>query len=141
MVPPRQCPPDITCRKSCGCDGTSYCNECQAMQAGTFLRQEGECAGQECRRDKDCGRRAYCRFPEGQCPPKGRGKKRSSRGSAAKKRQPTLEIRTRRIEKATPASNEPSRLANTRKTLMNPANVMEISAVVSKKEKTSNSAA
>ncbi len=62
-------------------------------------------------------------------------------GSAAKKRQPTLEKMMSRIKRATPGSKDPSRLASTTKMLMKPANVMEISAVVSKKEKMSNSAA
>lgn len=48
---------------------------------------------------------------------------------------------TGQIERATSGENEPSRLARTRNRLTKPANVIEISAVVSRKEKSSNVAA
>jgi hypothetical protein len=56
-------------------------------------------------------------------------------GVAAKKRQPTLDSRFERMVSACSGGNEPSLRARTRKTLTKPAIAIEISAVVSRKEK------
>ncbi|MFQ5591860.1 MAG: Kazal-type serine protease inhibitor family protein [Phycisphaerae bacterium] len=50
----------------CGCDGTTYANECEADAVGVSIDHYGECALQ-CVANQDCAAGYFCKFPEGTC--------------------------------------------------------------------------
>lgn len=52
----------------CGCDGTTYSNECAAAMEGISLLNQGPCGGiPPCTKNGDCNSSEFCLFPEGQC--------------------------------------------------------------------------
>jgi hypothetical protein len=67
VLPPRTCPPAGPCRAACGCDGRSYCSECEAERAGTVLAHEGQCTGLACGAHAACAAGDYCLLPPGGC--------------------------------------------------------------------------
>jgi len=69
---PSMCPldPAIPCRPVCGCDGKTYCGECEAAMAGVNVAHHGECR-RKCDPDDSsmpsCGAGEYCQLPPGTC--------------------------------------------------------------------------
>jgi len=77
----------------CGCEGTTYANDCKAAEAGASVQSEGECAAGTdvgaggpgvaapapgatgaCATDEDCGAGSFCERPTGQCGAAAEGK-------------------------------------------------------------------
>jgi hypothetical protein len=56
----------------CGCDGTTYANECTRMQADVWVDHPGEC-GPPCGDEgaPPCAPGFFCEFPTGACGPEG----------------------------------------------------------------------
>lgn len=89
QYPPGQCnvadlagtcvPVPETCPKQgppvCGCDGTTYANECEILKAGVRPERQGACGreGRSCRANEDCEASAFCEFREGTCGQRGAG--------------------------------------------------------------------
>lgn len=44
----------------CGCDGSTYTNECYALMAGVNIAQDGECPQPSCTDNSDCDVSEYC---------------------------------------------------------------------------------
>ena len=73
---PKNCPkkgPPV-----CGCNGTTYGNECLLLQAGAREAHKGSCGpkdnpGKSCKTDKDCAATDFCQFKAGTCGDKGAG--------------------------------------------------------------------
>jgi len=63
--------PDILCAEVwdpvCGCDGTTYGNNCEALAAGVNVAFEGECPPPSCSQDSDCLENEYCEKEPGSC--------------------------------------------------------------------------
>ena len=69
---PRVCPLYFACIPTCGCDGNTYCNDCEAAQSGTDVDDAGLCrdaTGRACGgfTGAICPAGYYCDFPSDSC--------------------------------------------------------------------------
>jgi hypothetical protein len=68
---PSACPLALVCLPTCGCDGQTYCNACEAAMAGTDVMGDGPCdaTGQLCgaRGVGDCPEGYYCDYRDDSC--------------------------------------------------------------------------
>ena len=62
---PKICPLFID--PTCGCDGRTYENGCDALASGTSVDHPGACTGTPCVTDFQCGRDRFCAFETGTC--------------------------------------------------------------------------
>jgi len=62
----------------CGCNGTTYANECELLKAGVRPERRGNCGqkgeNQVCKSSKDCGDGSFCELPAGTCGAGGSGR-------------------------------------------------------------------
>jgi hypothetical protein len=66
----------------CGCNGTTFENECELLKAGVRPDRKGSCAGgrsgehksEACKRNADCGDGQFCEFAVSLCGDAGTGK-------------------------------------------------------------------
>lgn len=69
---PQVCPLYFACIPTCGCDGNTYCNDCEAAQAGTDVNDGDQCrdaTGRFCGgfTGAICPDGYYCDFPSDSC--------------------------------------------------------------------------
>jgi hypothetical protein len=65
--------------KICGCDGVTYANECELLNAGAKPRHQGACkkdnsGSKVCKSNEDCQGTEFCEFKEGTCGERGSGR-------------------------------------------------------------------
>lgn len=51
----------------CGCDGSTYANECSASMAGVSVESQGECPPPPCQDNDDCAQGEFCQKSDGEC--------------------------------------------------------------------------
>jgi outer membrane murein-binding lipoprotein Lpp len=52
----------------CGCNGTTYSNDCYAAMEGVSVKQAGSCPPPNCTTNADCTSGSFCEKPDGDCP-------------------------------------------------------------------------